>query len=102
MLICLHRARARARASSSWLAGGLVSALALLLTVALTAALTGCGSSGNGVASKSASEILAASKAAADSATSVHVAGKSSQGPLSITLNLDMASNGGRGQISLV
>ncbi|MFI4972285.1 MAG: hypothetical protein ACHP7H_06375, partial [Hyphomicrobiales bacterium] len=36
------------------------------------------------------------------SATSVHVAGKSSQGPLSITLNLDMASNGGRGQISLV
>ncbi|MFI4978707.1 MAG: hypothetical protein ACHQC8_08540, partial [Solirubrobacterales bacterium] len=58
------------------------------------------GSSGNGVASKSASEILAASKAAAASATSVHVAGKSSQGPLSLTLNLDLASNGGRGQVS--
>jgi hypothetical protein len=79
----------------------LVSALALLITVALAAALTGCGgSSGNGVASKSPSEILAASKAAADSATSVHVVSKASQGPLSLTSNLDLASNGGRGQVS--
>ncbi|MFI4971284.1 MAG: hypothetical protein ACHP7H_01280 [Hyphomicrobiales bacterium] len=78
-----------------------MSALALLLTVALAVSLTGCGgSSGNGIASKTPTEILAASKAAADSATSVHVAGKSSQGPLSLTLNLDLASNGGRGQIS--
>jgi hypothetical protein len=100
---CLHRARARAGLPSRRLAGGRASTLALLITVALAAALTGCGgSSGNGVASKSASEILAASQAAAQSATSVHVAGKSAQGPLSLTLNLDLASNGGRGQVSLL
>jgi hypothetical protein len=75
-------------------------ALALILGVALAAALTGCGSSDNGVASKSASKILAASIAAADSATSVHVAGKNSQGPLSLTVNLDLASNGGRARVS--
>jgi hypothetical protein len=76
-----------------------VSAAALLIALVLT----GCGgSSGNGIASKSASEILAASRAAAESATSVHVAGKSAQGPLSLTLNLDLASDGGRGQVSLL
>jgi hypothetical protein len=86
VLSCLHSARGRASAS-----------LALLLA----AALTGCGgSSGNGIASKSPSEILAASQAAAQGATSVRVAGKNSQGPLSLTLNLDLASNGGRGQVS--
>jgi hypothetical protein len=79
-------------------AGELLAAL----TVGLAVALAGCGgSSGNGVASKSASEILAASKAAADSASSVHVASKSSVGPLSLTLNLDLASDGGRGQIAI-
>jgi hypothetical protein len=91
VLTRFHSARARAGVS-----------LALILGAALAAALTGCGSSDNGVASKSASEILAASKAAAASATSVHVVSKSSQGPLSIALNLDMASNGGRGQVSLL
>jgi hypothetical protein len=103
VLICHQSARARAGACTRRLAAGSVSALALLLTAALTAALTGCGgTSGNGIASKSASDILAAAKAAAVSATSVHVAGKDSQGPLSLTLNLDLASNGGRGQVSLV
>jgi hypothetical protein len=91
VFIRLNRARGRAGAP-----------LALLLTLALVAALTGCGSSGNGVASKSASEILAVTKAAAASATSVHVVSKASQGPLSLTLNLDLASNGGRGQVSLL
>jgi hypothetical protein len=86
MLTRLHSARARAS-----------------VPLALTVVLAGCGgSSNNGVASKSAAEILAASKSAADSASSVHVAGKNSQGPLSITLNLDLASNGGRGQISVL
>jgi hypothetical protein len=88
VLTRLHSARGRAGAS-----------LALLLILALA----GCGSSsGNGVASKSPSEILAASQAAAQSATSVHVAGKSAQGPLSITLNLDLASNGGRASVSVL
>jgi hypothetical protein len=91
VLTRLHSARARAGAP-----------LALLITAVLAAALTGCGgSSGNGIASKSASDILAAAKAAAVSATSVHVAAKNSQGPLSLTLNLDLAGNGGRAQVSL-
>jgi hypothetical protein len=90
VLSCLNSARGRAGVS-------------LALPLALAAALAGCGgSSGNGVASKSASDILAASKAAAQSATSVHVVGKNSQGALSLKLNLDMASNGGRGQVSLL
>ncbi len=69
----LQSARARARAP-----------LALLLAAALAvavAALAGCGSSGNGVASKSPSEILAASKAAALSASSVHVVEQQPRGP---------------------
>jgi len=72
------------------------------LTVGLAVALSGCGgSSGNGVASKSASQILTASKAAADSASSVNVASKSSVGPLSLTLNLDLARDGGRAQVTV-
>lgn len=67
-------------------------------------AIVGCGSSsssGNGVSSKSASEILAASKAAADSASSVHVIGSLTSNGTPITLNLNLASgHGGRGQIS--
>lgn len=81
----------------------------LLLTVVLVLAtlLVGCGgssgnsSSGNGVASKSAGEILAASEAAADSASSVHVIDRASQRRLVFTLNLELASDGGRGQLSL-
>lgn len=77
-------------------------ALALLALTAL--AIAGCGSSsssGNGVSSKSASEILAASKAAADSASSVHVIGTLTSNGTPITLNLSLVSgHGGRGQIS--
>ena len=74
-----------------------------MLAVALAlVALAGCGSSENGVASKSGKEILAASKAAAESASSVHVVGKTSQGRLSLTINLSLASNGGRGQVSFL
>ncbi len=73
------------------------------LSVVLAALLAGCGgSSDNGVASKSASEILAASRAAATGASSVRVASKSSQGPLVITVDLELASNGGRANVSLL
>src|SRR5580692_8707228 len=52
----------------------LTSVTGLSLVVALTA-LAGCGSSssGNGVASKSPTEIIAAAKSAADDANTVHV-----------------------------
>jgi hypothetical protein len=65
-------------------------------------ALAGCGSSDNGVASKSGGEILAASKAAAESANSVHVVGRNSQGSASLTIDLSLARSGGRGQISFL
>lgn len=88
------------RRSTSGLASLLLLAAALL---ALAVAIAGCGSSssGNGVSSKSASEILAASKTAADSASSVHVVGALSSGGTPITLNLRLVSgHGGRGQVS--
>ncbi len=72
-----------------------------VLVLAL-AALAGCGgSSGNGVASKSATEIVNESKAAADSASSVHVSGsvKSAGSPVTLNLNL-VAGKGGTGEIS--
>ena len=75
-----------------------------LLSTLLILAIAGCGSSsssGTGVASKSTSEILAASKAAADSAGSVHVTGSLKSNGTPIALNLSLASgHGGRGQIS--
>jgi hypothetical protein len=74
----------------------------LLGLVILT--IAGCGSSsssGNGVISKSATEILAASKAAADGASSVHVVGTLTSNGAPITLDLRLASGqGGRGRIS--
>jgi len=80
------------------------AAAALAILLALAAPIAGCGgssSSGNGVASKSPSEILAASKAAAAGASSVHVAGALSSGGTPLTLDMDLVSGrGGRGQIS--
>ncbi len=77
------------------------SKLALL---ALLAALAGCGgssSSGNGLAQKSPAEILAATKVAADSASSVHVSGSLVSDGTPITLDMDLiAGKGGRGQLS--
>jgi hypothetical protein len=74
----------------------------LALAIALVA-LAGCGgSSDNAVASKSATEILAAAKHAAESATSVHVESQAEQGALKLTLSLELTSNGGRGDISLL
>lgn len=82
----------------SWLPARAALALGLL-----GAGVGGCGSSssGNGVAAKSAGEIVAASRAAADAATSAHVSGSIVSGGSPITLNLDLATNGGRGQLAL-
>jgi hypothetical protein len=77
------------------------SGVALLVLALLV--LAGCGgSSSNGIASKSAQQILSESKAAADAASSVHVYGsvKSNGTPVSLNLNL-AADKGGSGEISL-
>jgi hypothetical protein len=77
------------------------SIIPFLLVSTLASTLTGCGgSTDNGVASKNATEILAAAKAAAASASSVHIEAHNAQGPLTLTVNLDLTSNGGRGHIS--
>jgi len=82
----------------------LLSACAALL-VLVAIALGGCGSSGgssgNGIAAKTPTEILSAATAAADSASSVHVSGSIVSGGSPITLDLELVSGkGGRGQIS--
>jgi hypothetical protein len=83
---------------------GLIAAVPMLLLVVLSVAVAGCGgssSSGNGVASKTPSEILAATKVASDAATSVHVAGSIVSGGSPITLDMHLLSGkGGRGQLS--
>jgi hypothetical protein len=74
------------------------SVLVLALVV-----LAGCGgsSSSNTIASKSATEILTESKAAADSASSVHVSGSIKSGTAPVTIDLNLASGkGARGEIS--
>ncbi len=84
------------RATNALLAGALI-----VLAAVLIAGCGGSSSSGNGITSKSPTEILAATKAAADSATSVHVAGTLNSGGSLITLDLNLiAGHGGRGQIS--
>jgi hypothetical protein len=90
-----------------------VSRFRLLSTVfillALTAAaIAGCGSSGsssdssdNGVAAKTPTEILSASKTAAEGASALHVAGSMVSGGAPITLDLHLvAGKGGKGTIS--
>jgi hypothetical protein len=66
-------------------------------------ALPGCGSSssGNGVASKGAEEIVKEAKTAADGASSVHVSGSVNSGGSPVTLDLNLAAaKGASGQIS--
>jgi hypothetical protein len=70
----------------------------------LAAALAGCGgsSSGNALASKSPTAILAAAKAAAEGASSVHVATQIGQGSSSSSASVDLSgSHGGRGRFNL-
>jgi hypothetical protein len=80
-----------------------ILAIGLLVFAAVVSG--GCGggssSSGNGVASKTPTEIVAATKAAADSASSVHVSGSIVSGNTPITLDMDLVQGkGGRGQLS--
>ncbi|HEX5309611.1 MAG TPA: hypothetical protein VFW38_11090 [Solirubrobacteraceae bacterium] len=77
--------------------------LALSLLALSLPVLASCGSSssGNGVASKSAEEIVAEAKKAADEASSVHVSGSVNSGGSPVTLDLNLASEkGASGQIS--
>jgi hypothetical protein len=78
-------------------------ACSLTLLIAVSAALlAGCGSSGNGIASKSPAQILAAAKVAAEGASSVRVESKLAQGGFVSTIDADLiSSHGGRGQFSL-
>jgi uncharacterized protein YcfL len=75
--------------------------LALLAATLLVLALTACGSSENGVASKSAADVLAAARAAANSASSVQVISKASIARAKSTLNASYARSQARVQSSL-
>jgi hypothetical protein len=75
-----------------------VSLLVLALCV-----LAGCGSSSssNNIASKSATEILSESKAAASGASSVHVSGSINSAAAPVTIDLSLAAGkGARGEIT--
>jgi len=81
------------------------SPVALLLAVlAIALVLVGCGgsssSSGNGIESKSATEILEATKTAASEAKSVHISGSIVSEGKPITLDMELlAGKGGKGKI---
>lgn len=79
--------------------------VAALAVAVLAAALAGCGSSspsGNGLAAKSPTQILAATKAAATAAATVHVSGSivNEGKPISLDMELE-AGKGGKGSIAL-
>jgi hypothetical protein len=83
----------------------LIPAAAFAVLALVAAIVAGCGSSGgsseNGVAAKSPTEILTAAKAAAESASAVHVSGSMVSGGAPITLDLNLvAGKGGKGRIS--
>lgn len=92
----------RSRSTSRFASRACIVALAC--AVALVAALAGCGGSssdGNGVASKSPTEIVAAAKTAADSASSVHVTGSIVNAGSTIALDMELLrGTGGRGKLS--
>ncbi len=77
---------------------------AVALAALAAAVAGGCGggsSSGNGVASKAPAEILAATKAAADAANSVHVSGSIVSGGTPIALDMELLrGKGGKGRLS--
>lgn len=76
---------------------------ALIVLSVLAVAACGCGSSssGNGIASKTPAEIVAAAKQAADGASSVHVVGSIVAEGAPLTLDLDLVDGrGGRGKLS--
>jgi hypothetical protein len=80
-------------------------ALAVTSLAILVLLLAGCGgsssSSGNGVESKSPTEILQTTKEAASKAASVHISGSIVSGGKPITLDMELlAGKGGKGKIS--
>jgi hypothetical protein len=76
-----------------------------VLLALVLALLSGCGSSspsGNGLASKSPAEIVAAAKAAAAGAASAHVAGSIVDEGKPISLDMELvAGKGGKGKLTL-
>lgn len=77
----------------------MIALAALALSSAL---LSSCGSSQNSLESKSGQQILAAATEAARNASAVHVVSKHSQGRLSLTADLHLTTNGGRGRLSFL
>jgi hypothetical protein len=79
----------------------LTSSLLTLVLVAVAGCGGGSSSAGNGIASKTPAEIVAAAKAAADGASSVHVAGSVVNAGTSIGLDMELLTGkGGRGRLS--
>lgn len=78
-----------------------LSSFALLSLVVVLAGCGGSSSSGNGIASKSADQIVEATKTAAKAAASVHIKGSivSEGKPISLDMEL-LAGKGGKGKIS--
>src|SRR5438045_1591921 len=79
---------------------------AALLVLIASAALAGCGgsssSSGNGLESKSPEQILAAAKAAAGRAASVHVSGSIFNEKKPISLDMELVSaKGAKGHLAV-
>ncbi|HUB37002.1 MAG TPA: hypothetical protein VL972_09265 [Solirubrobacteraceae bacterium] len=70
--------------------------------MALVALLVGCGTSDNGVATKTAQEILSATRAAAEEASSVHVASRSTFANTSLILDARLAKATGEAHASLL
>ena len=76
-------------------------ALPLILLALLAGGCGGGSPSGNGVASKSPDQILAATKSAASAATSVHVTGTLASHGTPITIDMSLAAGrGGKGKLS--
>ncbi len=77
---------------------------ASLAALIVGAVLAACGSSssasGNGVASKSATAILAAAQQAASTLSSVHISGAAKANGLPLTLDLTLSNKGGEGTIT--
>jgi endonuclease YncB( thermonuclease family) len=79
------------------------ASLVIVFAGLLALSAAGCGSSDNGVASKSAAQILAATRAAAQSASSVHVVMRSKiTHGVSLRLNASMARQHAHARVSLV
>ena len=77
------------------------AALAVLLLVAAALAACGSSTSSNNISSRTAAEILAATKLAAERASAVHVSGSIDNGgrPVGLDVNI-LAGRGARGRLS--